>query len=122
MYPAISESRAEEANGDNVVSRENKRHEWAGKRVRKQQLVHGKDTGEMRVQNLGKDCKCWRLSKDPWADSDQGCFEADSGYKAGKTLEWSKLNGNSGKAELLLSVTASRIYQFATLHSNRMSM
>lgn len=40
-----------------MVSRENKRCEWDGKRFGKQQLVHGKDTGEMKVQNLGKDCE-----------------------------------------------------------------
>lgn len=45
LYPASSESRTEETNEENVVSRENKRCAWAGKRARKPQLVHGKDTG-----------------------------------------------------------------------------
>ena len=91
-------------------------------RIGKQQLVHGKDTGETRVQSLGKECECWRLSNDPWADCNQDCFEADSGYKSGKTLDWNKLNGEGRKVELLLSVPALRIYQFATLHANRTSM
>lgn len=76
----------------------------------------------MRVQILGYECECWRLSKDPWADCDQDCFEADSGYKSGKTLDWNKINGEGRKVELLLSVPALRIYQFAPLRSNRTSM
>lgn len=84
-------------------------------------MVH-EVTGEMRVQNLGKESKCWRLSNDPWADCDQDCFEADSDHKSGKTLDWNKLNGEGRKMEFLLSVPALRIYQFATLHLNRTSM
>lgn len=102
-----------------MVIRESKGCEWAGKRVGKH-LVHGKDTSEKRVQNLGKECECWRLSKDPWADCEQDCFEAYTDYKSGKTLNWNKLNGEGRQVELLLSVTALRIYQFITLHSNRM--
>lgn len=64
----------------------------------------------MRVQILGYECECWRLSNDPWADCDQDCFEEDSGYKSGKTLDCNKINGDGRKVELLLSLPALRIY------------
>lgn len=54
LFPASSESRVENGNGDNVVSRENKRCEWTGRRVVKHQLLHGKGAGETRMQNLDK--------------------------------------------------------------------
>lgn len=63
LFPASSESRVENGNGDNVVSRENRRCEWTGRRVVKHQLLHGKGAGETRMQNLDKECKCWRLQK-----------------------------------------------------------
>lgn len=63
MFPSSSESRVENRNGDSVVSRENKRCEWAGRRVVKQQLLHEKDTSETRMQNLDEECKCWRLQR-----------------------------------------------------------
>lgn len=81
-----------------------------------------KDTGETRVHKLDKECECWRLSKGPWEDCEQDCFETYSGYKSGKMLNWNKLNGEGRKVELLPSVPALRIYQFTTLHSNRTSM
>lgn len=73
-------------------------------------------------------CKTWIRSgssgdsKDAQAGCNQGCFEADSGSKSGKTLEGSKINGKCKKVELILSLPSLRIYQFATLHSNRISL
>lgn len=67
-------------------------------------------------------CKTWMRgasagdSKDARAGCNQDCFEADPGSKSGK-----RLNGKGRKAELILSVPSLRIYQFATLHSNRIS-
>lgn len=76
---------------------------------------------------MRRGCKTWMRSasagdsKDAWAGCNQDCFEADPGSKSGKTLNGSKINGKGRKAELILSVPSLRIYQFATLHSNRIS-
>lgn len=73
-------------------------------------------------------CKTWIKragagdSKDAWAGCNHDCFEVDSGSESGKALGRSKINGKGRKVELIISVPSSRIYQFATLHSNRISM
>lgn len=84
-----------------------------------QETIAGPCEGHWRHEDIKSEqgVRVLDLSKGPWADCDQDCFEAYSGYKSGKKINWKKANGESRKVELPHSVADLKICRFTTLSS-----